>query len=160
MSNGLRDMDGRTLVATVVFCAVVFVPAVSGNLPAFGHDDGCGAWFRCVYGSPEKRQRVINSLTAVIGTPGVCDSFNSRFAHAVAALPASAPDRCTDSEMVKLVAETGCQPIQITPPCHNTNHGVHISMTALFMLVLGVSGFFNAYQILQLFGSSEHPKHA
>jgi len=153
-------MDGRKLVAIGVFCGLVFVPAVGGNLPVFGRSDGCGAWFRCVYGTPANRNRVIRALTDAIGTPNVCDSFNSRFAHAVAALPASAPDRCTDSEVVALVADTGCQPVQIKPPCHNTNHGVHVSMTALFMLVLGISGFVNAYQILQLFGSSFHPHDA
>jgi hypothetical protein len=153
---GLRDMDGRTLVASVVLCGMVLVPAASGNLPAFGHSDDCGAWFRCVYGSPKKRENVIRELTAAIGTPTVCDSFNSRFAHAVAALPASSPDRCTDSVMVTLVADTGCQAEAITPPCHNRSHGVHISTTALFMLVLGISGFINAYQILGLFKKRGH----
>lgn len=102
---------------------------------------------------------MIHELTAAIDTPTVCDSFNSRFAHAVAALPISGPDRCADSEMVLLVAETGCQAVQIAPPCHNISHGVHISMTALFMLVLGISGFINAYQILQLFSTGSHDKY-
>jgi hypothetical protein len=154
-------MNGRALVASVVLCGVVLVPAASGNLAAFGHSDNCGAWYRCVYGTPAKRTRLIESLQSVIGTAAVCDSFNSRFAHAVAALPASAPDRCTDQEMVLLVADTGCPVVAINPPCHNLSHGVHISITALFMLVLGISGFINAYQILQLFATTrEHPHDA
>lgn len=149
-------MNGRALVASVVLCGLGLVPPASGNLPAFGHSDDCGAWYRCVYGSPEKRTRLIQDLQSVLGTAKVCDSFNSKFAHAVAALPASAPDRCTDTEMVILVADTGCPIVPITPPCHNVSHGVHISMTALFMLVLGISGFINAYQILRLFGPKLH----
>jgi len=150
-------MNGGIYLAVALLLCLVRVPAVCGTFPTFDDDVGsCAKWYRCVYTNKKNRDRIILNLTDAIASGDPCTDFNYRFASAIAGLPEYDEDRCFDTEMRALVESASCD-VELTDlPCHYLSHGVHISLTALFMMILGISGFCNAYQILYMVQTHRH----